>query len=86
MTLDKFQGHQIFWQLLLPFGPGLTRAELGVADRTLSRLESQTLVSTLVPHPSEGHHQGCLSTTPLPANFSELLKWKGDASHLCCSL
>lgn len=81
MTLDKFQRHQIFRQFLLPFGPGFTQAEPGVG-----RLESQNPVNASVPHLSEGHHQGCLSATPFPADFSEVLGWEGDASHLCSSL
>lgn len=54
--------------------------------RMLSRLESQSLVSTSVPHPCDGHHQGCLPASPFPASFSEVLGWEGDTSRLCSSL
>lgn len=33
VTLDKFQGHRIFRQLLLPFGPRFTQAEPGMGKQ-----------------------------------------------------
>lgn len=52
----------------------------------LSRLESQSLLSTSVPHPSEGHCRGCLSATSFRVSDSEVLLWEGDAWCLCTLL
>lgn len=80
MTLDKFQGHQIFRQLLLQFGPRLTQAEPSVAECRLGwRAKAWSAPWFLT------HHQGCLSATPFPVNFSEVPGREGDDSHLCIS-